>query len=462
MTLLVAAVSPARAGLERVAPAALDAFRGPFTTRVPLLVRWSGTAPLPAPREGETRRDARRRLVAVLRERAGFGAAVCARLGRSVGSLRPQPLWIANATAVSVDREALLRLAHQPGVQAIFPSRQFRLFSGAPVRTAALSLFTPLVGQLASQVPWNIERVKAPEVWAQGITGEGVVMANIDTGGDVTHPALQARYRGSFTGSDERNWFDPVLGHTAPYDDSGHGTETLSAMLGDGGPGNQVGVAPGARWIAVKAADAAGTLDLVNVLRAMQWLLAPTDRAGEHPDPDQAPDVVSNSWGDYPGADETLRDAVRAWVAAGIVPVFAAGNNGLGGMSSPGSYPEAIAVGATDGRDAVAPFSSRGPSPIDEGIKPDVVAPGVLIRTATLGGAYFPNTGTSLATPQVAGVAALLLQANPGLTPPAIADVLRTTADAVPPAPLPNNDVGWGRVNALAAVASVRPPWPDL
>ena len=99
-----------------------------------------------------------------------------------------------------------------------------------------------------------------------------------------------------------------------------------------------------------------------------------------------APDVVSSSWGDYPGADETLRDAVRAWVAGGIVPVFAAGNNGMGGMGSPGSYPEAIAVGASDENDAVAPFSSRGPSPIDGGVKPDVVAPGVLIRVAIPGG----------------------------------------------------------------------------
>src|SRR5207247_7685530 len=135
---------------------------------------------------------------------------------------------------------------------------------------------------------------------------------------------------------------------------------------------------------------------------------------------------------------------------------------GVAGMSSPGSYPEAIAVGATDGGDAVASFSSRGPSPIDESVKPDVVAPGVLIRTATLGGAYFPNTGTSLATPQVAGIAALLLQANPGLSPFDVADALRSTTDAVPPAPLPNNDAGWGRVNALGAVTSVRPPWPEL
>ena len=175
-----------------------------------------------------------------------------------------------------------------------------------------------------------------------------------------------------------------------------------------------------------------------------------------------APDVVSGSWVDYPGADETLRDAVRAWVAAGIVPVFSAGNNGVDGMGSPGSYPEAIAVGAVDGQDQLASFSSRGPSPIDESVKPDVVAPGVLIRAAVPGGNYLPETGTSFSAPQVAGVVALLLQANPGLTPPGIADVLRSTADPIALAPLPNNDVGWGCVNALSAVSSVAPPRPGL
>jgi bacillopeptidase F len=384
---------------------------------------------------------------------------LCGQLSRSSPRLQPQSLWIANAAVVQADRQTLLQLAHQPGVSAILPSSPLRLCTGVSAPLDALS--TPLLAPFALDaseppVPWHIAKLRVPEVWAQGITGEGVVVATVDTGGDPSHPALRAQYRGTMTGSDERSWFDAVQGRAAPYDDAGHGTQTLGSLVGNGGPGNRIGVAPGARWMAVKAADASGALDLVNVLRAMQWLLAPTDRNGEHPDPDMAPDVVSNSWGDYPGMDETLRDAVRAWVAGGIVPVFAAGNNGMGGVGSPGSYPEAIAVAASDGGDTVAPFSGRGPSPVDEGVKPDVVAPGVFVRTAALGGVYFPNTGTSMATPQVAGIAALLLQVDPTLTPPVIANCLRSTADPVPPAPLPNNDAGWGRVNALAAVNSVR------
>jgi bacillopeptidase F len=464
LALMLAGSRPATAGWERVAPAVLDAFRAAPAGRASLLVRWTGVAALPAPRSGETRPATRRRVVAALRSRAEAGAVICARLSRLCGDLHPQPLWIINAAAVSADRRALLALAHQPGVDAVLAPPPLRLMQGRRTLAPLLAglLAAPVAVAPEPLLPWNILKLQAPEVWTQGIMGDGVVVANIDTGVDATHPALQGRYRGLATGGDEWNWLDVVSGRAAPYDDLGHGTQTMSSIVGDGGPGNQIGVAPGARWMAVKAASAGGALDLVNVLRAMQWLLAPTDRNGENPDPDRAPDVVSNSWGDYPGADETLRDAVRAWVAAGIVPVFSAGNNGVGSMSSPASYPESIAVGAVDGQDEVASFSSRGPSPIDGAVKPDVVAPGVLIPTAVPGRAYFPDTGTSFAAPQVAGIAALLRQANPGLTPPEIADVLRSTADPVAPLPLPNNDVGWGRVNALTAVNRARPPWPGL
>jgi bacillopeptidase F len=455
LTLLVAPALPASAGLERVEPAALDAFRTSPNGRVPLLVRWKKPSPLPAPLDGERRRETRRRLVAALRERAVPGARVCARLSLSQAGLRPQSLWIVNATAVSADRQALLELAHEPGVRCILAPRRLHLFAAAPVQAPAMALLAPLAAGDEPPLPWNIQRVRAPEVWAQGIRGEGLVIATLDSGGDLTHPALRERYRG-LTGGDERNWFDPVLGRPGPYDDLGHGTQTLGLLVGDGGPGNRVGVAPGARWIAAKAADATGMLNVVHILQAMQWLLAPTNRAGEQPNPDMAPDIVCNSWGDYPGTDETLREAVQAWVAAGIVPVFAAGNNGMNGMSSPGSYPEAIAVGATDAGDQITALSSRGPSPIDERIKPDVVAPGQLVRSSSVGGGYFPGTGTSMSAPHVAGVAALMLQANPDLSPSAISDLLRTTADPVPPLPLPNNVAGWGRVNALAAVTAAR------
>jgi bacillopeptidase F len=443
-------------GLERVAPTALDAFRANPAGRVSLLVRWEGTAALPLPRLGESRRDTRRRVVAVLRNRATLGAQVCARISRTCGRLRAQSLWIVNATALSADRQTLLALAHQQEVQAILapPVLSRRRPRLTAVSELSLPLLTPLFAVAAPELPWNIQRVHAPETWEQGITGTGVVVASIDTGVEASHPALQNCYRGAVTRSDERNWFDAVLGRPAPYDDQGHGTETLSVVVGDGGAGNQIGVAPGAQWIAVKAFDANGGLDMVNALRAMQWLLAPTDQIGEHPDPDMAPDVVSSSWHNGPG-DQTLRDAVRAWAAAGIVPVFSAGNGGAEGVGSPASYPEAIAVGAVDKDDLVVSYSGRGPSPIDRAIKPDVVAPGVDIRSASLNGGYNSANGTSLATPQAAGVVALMLQASPTLTPSMGAELLRLSADKLPATQRPNNDVGWGCVNALAAVHSV-------
>jgi hypothetical protein len=269
--LLLTGSQPAAAGLERVAPAVLEAFRTAPGGRASLLVRWTGAAALPAPRDGETRRAIRRRVAAALRARAEPSTALCARLSRICGDLHPQPLWIVNATAVSADRRALLALAHQPGVRAVLAPPPLRLMR------ARLPMAPLLAGRLAAPVtaaaqpllPWNIERLRAPDVWSQGITGEGVVVASIDTGVDPTHPALQGRYRGLATGGDERNWLDLISGRAAPYDDLGHGTQTMSSIVGDGGPDKQIGVAPGARWMAVKAASASGSLDVVNVLRAM-------------------------------------------------------------------------------------------------------------------------------------------------------------------------------------------------
>ena len=140
-------------------------------------------------------------------------AAVCARLARICGDLHAQPLWIINAAAVSADRQALLALAHQPGIRAVLASPPLRLMQTARTALAPL-LAGPLPAPLAAEppLPWNIARLRAPEVWAQGITGEGVVVANIDTGVDPSHPAIRDRYRGLVTGGDERNWLDVVAG----------------------------------------------------------------------------------------------------------------------------------------------------------------------------------------------------------------------------------------------------------
>ncbi|MCC7352885.1 MAG: S8 family serine peptidase [Anaerolineae bacterium] len=295
---------------------------------------------------------------------------------------------------------------------------------------------------------WNIARVRADRVWtALGIDGNGVVVANIDSGVDGQHPALARRYRGynpkglpQHTG----NWIDTTNeGYLYPGDAHGHGTHTMGTMVGENG----IGVAPGAQWIAVRAFDIQGRALDSWIHAAFQWIIAP---AG---DPALAPDVVNNSWGTDSGAMLNFWDDLEAVRAAGILPVVSAGNTGpqRGTVSAPASYPAALAVGALDDTDTVAAFSSRGPSPFGE-VKPEVVAPGAGVRSSFPGGTYALNTGTSMAAPHVAGLVALLHQADPTLGVDQIERIITGTARALGAFP-PDNDAGWGLVDAYAAVA---------
>jgi uncharacterized repeat protein (TIGR01451 family) len=299
-------------------------------------------------------------------------------------------------------------------------------------------------------LPWNL-RMLDVELAAQalGLDGTGVVVANLDTGVDWQHPALLKKYRGYRSGSFAVHWGNWHVSTGEPYlypgDGDGHGTHTMGTIVGDDGAGNRLGVAPGARWIAVKIFDNEGVTYESWIHDAFQWILAPEG------DPALAPDVISNSWGSDVGADERFRPDLAALRAAGILPIFSAGNAGprAGTVNSPASLPEALAVGAVDDERLAATFSSRGPSAWGE-VKPELVAPGVNIVSSFPGGGLAKGTGTSMAAPHVAGLAALLLQAKPNLTPDQIEHLLESTA-----APLgttvPNNTSGWGLVNAYAA-----------
>jgi uncharacterized repeat protein (TIGR01451 family) len=278
----------------------------------------------------------------------------------------------------------------------------------------------------------------------------------MDSGVDWTHPALQGKYRGA-DGDHEYNWFDYTDTYpSAPDDGDGHGTHTMGTIVGDDGSANQIGVAPGAQWIAVKIFDDYGSTDDVKIHQGFQWILAPTDLNGENPDPSKAPDAVNNSWG--PGlphvADSTHLADVQALRAAGIFPVFAAGNEGEwgdGSVGAPAGFLESFAVGATDSEDAIASFSSRGPSFWEE-IKPEVSAPGVDIRSSVPGGGYEGGWGgSSMATPHVVGLAALLLEADPTLTLDDLENFMKhTAADFGEPGP--DNTFGAGRIDAYEAV----------
>ncbi|WP_188454287.1 S8 family peptidase [Virgibacillus oceani] len=368
--------------------------------------------------------------------------------------------YIVNGMAVTATKEVAQKIAAFPEVEKILPNETRELFT-----TVTKDAKAPK-SEIAN-VEWNVERVGAPQVWEMGIDGSGTVVASIDTGVQWDHPALKEKYRGydAATGevSHDFNWFDATAGQAEPYDDLGHGTHVTGTMVGSEPDGsNQIGVAPGAKFISVKAFTAAGGTD-TDLLAAAEWILAPTDSDG-NTRVDMAPDVVNNSWGGGPGLDEWYRDVVINWRAAGIFPEFSAGNTDLfnpggpGSIATPANYPESFATGATDVNDNLASFSLEGPSPYDE-IKPDISAPGVNIRSSVPGSAYEGGwNGTSMAGPAVSGVAALLRQVDASLTVDEMEEILLNTATPLTDEEYPespNNGFGYGLVNAYNAVSSI-------
>jgi subtilisin family serine protease len=331
-------------------------------------------------------------------------------------------------------------------------------------------------------VEWNINAVGAPQVWAKGVTGAGIVVAGADTGADWTHPALKSKYRGWVDGkaSHDYNWFDPWDGSDAPWDDNGHGTYTLGLAVGGDGGSNQIGMAPGAQWIACRnMRDGIGNPGAY--VSCMEFFLAPFPHGGDpfHDGrPEMAPDVANNSWGCPPREGcraDTLNIALQNLKAAGIMMVAAAGNDGpaCGTSGDPPANSGAVfTVGASDQNNALAFFSSRGPA--SGVIKPDITAPGWMVRSSVPGGKYTSAFGTSAASPHVAGAVALLWSADPAL----VGDIDRTEEvlrlTAVPmsigkycstlqnegaqclcgpdsPTAVPNNSYGYGILNVYAA-----------
>jgi len=321
-------------------------------------------------------------------------------------------------------------------------------------------------------VEWGVNKIRAPEVWAAGYTGEGVVVANIDTGVRYTHEALNQHYRGKLAGGSYNhnyNWFDPTGTYpSAPGDNNGHGTHTMGTMVGGDGPGsfsNDIGVAPGAKWIAAKGCESSSCSDLA-LIRAAQWIACPRDLNGKNPDCSKAPDIVNNSWGGG-GGENWYESYVKSWVKAGILPVFSIGNNGPNCYTagSPGDYRYSFGVGATDSSDVLAWFSSKGPG-LFKALKPDVTAPGANVRSSvnTSDTAYAYYSGTSMAAPHVAGAAALLLSKRPSLSVIQLYKALTKTAVqglGNPPDPdtcggraytkYPNAIYGYGRIDVKAA-----------
>ena len=354
-------------------------------------------------------------------------------VGRAQGAVsRVEPFWIFNGLAVTATLEVVHQLAARPDVQSVTPDRMIP----APAPN--------LVGVAPEP---NISLVEAPALWNLGYQGQGVVVANMDTGVDATHPDLASRWRGG-----TNSWYDPNGQHpTTPTDVNGHGTQTMGVMVGGGGGGTSIGIAPEARWIAAKIFNDQGKATTSGIHQGFQWLLDPDG----NPNTADAPNVVNNSWA-ISGTSCSLdfQTDLRSLRAAGILPVFAAGNSGPSASTSvsPANNPEAFAVGATDTSDTIFSGSSRGPSACGEPptVFPELVAPGVNILSSDLYGGYITSTGTSLAAPHVAGVLALLLSARPNASPEQQANALERGAVDLGGAGA-DNTFGYGRLDALAA-----------
>lgn len=364
-----------------------------------------------------------------------------------------QAFWLVNAVRVTgADSDLAETIAQRPEVASIRPTQTVKLEQ--PRRSAKAEAQD-------DAVEWNISAINAPRVWNElGTRGEGVVVANIDTGVDYLHPAINAAYRGrnaNGTYSHAYNWYDPsnICTSFAPCDNNNHGTHTMGTMVG-----TDIGVAPGAKWIAAKGCETNDCSD-AGLLASGQWIVAPTDAGGQNPRPDLAPDVVNNSWSTI-GLDFWYQATVQSWVAAGIFPAFAAGNRGDFGcttMGSPGQYPEAYASGAYDSGNNIASFSSRGPA-VNGEVKPDIAAPGVAIRSSIPGNQYAVFDGTSMASPHTAGTVALMLAYSPtlagnlGLTRQLLDNTAIDTNNTQCGGTAANNNVfGEGRLNAFAAVS---------
>ena len=393
-----------------------------------------------------------------------------------------QSFWAANMIVATADRSLVDKLAARADVA--------RVDSNAPTRW----IEDPIVEKFGvtarevtapAAVEWGVANVNAPAVWALGFTGQGIVIGNQDTGMRWSHDALKPKYRGwnGVTADHNFNWHDSIhsgggicgANAVAPCDDQGHGTHTTGTTVGDDGAGNQVGVAPGAKWIGCRNMDQ-GNGTPATYTECFQFFIAPTDLAGNNPDATLRPHVINNSWS-CPASEgcvtrAELETIVQNTQAAGIFVEVSAGNAGPGCSTvadAPSIYTDSFSTGAIDITNTLAGFSSRGPSTFytPNILKPNISAPGVNVRstTRTSDTSYGSMSGTSMAGPHVAGVVALLWSARPGLVRnialtktvlqnsanPAVVLTPTQTCGGTLSTQIPNNSFGYGRVDALNA-----------
>lgn len=299
------------------------------------------------------------------------------------------------------DPSALKRIKAHPKIAAAYPAPLLQYIR--PVRVAA--------AKLSGKYTWGLTRLGIPKLWKEGLTGKGVLVGHLDTGVDGKHPALKGRI------AEFAEW--DFLGRKKPkasaHDSDSHGTHTAATICGVAVKGQNVGVAPGAKLMSGLVIEGGNTT--ARILGGLDWLVGNNVR------------VISMSLG-YPGYDPVFLELVKRLISRNALPVFAIGNEGPNTSRSPGNYVGTLSIGAMDEEDHTAAFSgSQHFTRSRDAEKPDVVAPGVDVISAKPGGGYQSMDGTSMATPHVAGVVALLLEAKPQATARQLMEALEKSCE---------------------------------
>lgn len=390
--------------------------------------------------------------------------------------------WIVNAIQLELNSAVFESLSTHPEIKAILWDQPIQNFLTKDLSLIKAHSRTP-------ELTWGLKRIGVEKVWNMGIDGTGIILAGHDTGYKWDMVGIKEQYRGwsKDTVNHNYNWHDAIhqisplssdsinpcgLNLTVPCDDHGHGTHTAGTMVGRTDD-YAYGVAPKAKWIGCRNMER-GNGAPSTYLECFEFFLAPTDINGNNPRTDLAPHAINNSWycspeeGCNPANFKFMEEAVDHLTLAGIVVVVSAGNAGhrCGSIEfPPAMFQNSFAVGAFAENDTISSFSSIGPVLIDSSkrVKPEVVAPGSQVLSRPLSGNLEAWNGTSMAGPHVAGLVALIIQANPLLAGKVgmIKEIIQKSArpdralvdcETLDPEAIPNYMYGYGKIQADEAV----------